>query len=387
MGVFNGLSAKDFVSDADTVIAYSKEVTRKAMAKSKVKPFISTSENDTTSIIKATRSTQAENGSVIAVTLEDELVESGAVGNVTLDASSEELKEIKQFIKIDRWQHTVPSNGSVVTQRKADKFKSKAKSALTNWGTRKFDKVFFNVMSADCTNVVVAGHHTDSDTTNLVKADVLTTSDVEEAKNRAILGLDHEGNATQPPLLPVSTSQNENLGYYEDVEFFVMFVGTHTARHIKNDANWAEARKDALERGKTNPIFTGALGFWDGVLLLDAKTDSPRTSGILTSSSKFAGFSNVKNSDLSIYEGGAGQETEINLLMGAGACQIVVDQGVAYYDYPDKDDVRRMNASIDRVYGLAKTKYEASANDGILKDSIFDGKDYGVIAVVASTGK
>ena len=45
-----------------------------------------------------------------------------------------------------------------------------------------------------------------------------------------------------------------------------------------------------------------------------------------------------------------------------------------------------MKASIDRVYGFAKTKYEASANDGILKDSIFDGNDYGVIAIVASTG-
>ena len=386
MSVFNGLSAKDFVSDQNTTIAYSKEVTKKSMAKSKVLPFIGRSENDNTSIIKATRAVDTEEGNMVAVKLEDELVESGATGNVTLDASSEELKDIKQFISVDRWQHTVPSNGSVVTQRKADKFKARAKGALTNWGTRKFDKVFFNVMSADCTNVVVCGHHGDADTTNLVTADVLTTADVEEAKNRAELGLDYQGKPTVPPLVPIHTSQNENLGYYEDVEYFVMFVGTNSARHIKNDPNWDAARKDALERGKTNPIFTGALGFWDGVLLLNAKTDTPRTSGVLTSEHKYAGFSNVKTSDLSIYKGGAGQKTEINLLVGAGSCQIVVDKGVAYYDYADKDDVRRMNASIDRVYGLAKTKFEASSNDGVLKDSIFDGKDYGVVAVVASTG-
>jgi hypothetical protein len=73
-------------------------------------------------------------------------------------------------------------------------------------------------------------------------------------------------------------------------------------------------------------------------------------------------------------------------LLGVGAAHIVVDMGVQYYDYPDKDDIRRMNAAIDRVYGFAKTKYQASQNDGILEDSIFDGKDYGVIAVVASTG-
>ncbi len=95
----------------------------------------------------------------------------------------------------------------------------------------------------------------------------------------------------------------------------------------------------------------------------------------------------MKKSNLGIYAGDAGQETEINLLLGASACHIVVDQGVAYYDWADAKDPRRMHAGIDRVYGLAKTKYDASQNDGILEDSIFDGKDYGIVAVVASTGK
>jgi len=385
MGVFNGLSAEDFVSDKDTKISYSKQVTRQVTLKSKVKPFIASSENDTTSIIKAVKK-NLEMGTHISVSLEDALISSGATGNVTLDASSEELRSIKQLVVVDRFQHTVPSSGSVVTQRSADKFKARAKSSLSNWGTMKFDKIFFSAMSADCTNIVACGHHADLTTANITTADVLTTADVEEAKRRALLGITADGKEC-PPLMPIHTSTNENLGFYDDVEYFVMFVGTNSARNIKTDPNWAEARRDALERGKTNPIFTGALGFWDGVLLLDVKTDTARQSGVLTSSSKFNGFGNVKSSDLGIYKGASNQETEINLLVGAGACHIVVDEGIAYYDYPDKDDVRRMNASIDRVYGMAKTKYLASANDGVLKDSIFDGKDYGVIAVVASTGK
>jgi N4-gp56 family major capsid protein len=382
--VFSGLSAKDFVSDQDTRIAYSKEITRRVTARSKVKPFIGKSEMDNTAIIRPVMKT-LELGNLVGVELEDALTSVGATGNVTLDASSEELKTIKQFVKVDRWQHTVPSNGDVIKQRSAEKFKVRAKNSLSDWGTMKFDKVFFNVMSADCTNIVCAGHHDTHNTSDILKADVLTTADVEEAKRRALLGVDALGNEV-PPLIPVRIEQNENMGYYEDVEFFVMLVGTNTARHIKNDANWAEARREALERGKTNPIFTGALGFWDGVLLLDVKTDTARQSGVLTSKSKFAGFSNAKTFDLSTYAGDSGQETEINLMLGAGAAHIVVDMGVQYYDYADKDDIRRMNASIDRVYGLAKTKYEASANDGILKGSMFDGKDYGVIAVVASTG-
>ena len=387
--VFNGLSAKDFVSDADTRIAYSKDITRAVTAKSKIEPFLGRGESDTSAIIKTVKK-ECELGNIVAISLEDELIGAGATGNVTLDASTEELKQIKQFVKVDRWQHTVPSNGTIVNQRSADKQKSSSVSALKNWGTRKFDKVFFNVMSADCTNIVCAGHHTTHDCTQILKADVLTTADVEEARRRADLGrtgIVVDGVEKEcPPIIPVSTSREENVGFYEDLPVYVMLVGTNTARHIKNDANWDEARRDARERGKTNPIFTGALGFWDGVLLLQVGNDTPRQSGILTSKSGFVGFGNVKKSDLSIYAGNGGQETEINLLLGVGAAHMVVDMGVAYYDYPDKDDVRRMNFSIDRVYGFAKTKYEASANDGILKDSVFDGMDYGVIAVVASTG-
>lgn len=384
MSVFGGLSAQDFLSDVDTKVSYSKAITREVTKKSKVKPFIATSESDATSIIRAVSKT-CELGSVVAIEMEDALIESGAVGNVDFSASGEELKNIKQFVKIDRFQHAVPSTQSIVNQRNADSFKSRAKNSLSNWGTMKFDKIFFSAMSAACTNILACGHHTDTVTTNILKANVMTTADVEEAKRRALLGVDAAGNPV-PPLIPVRTTQSENMGYYEDVEFFVMFVGTNTARHIKNDANWAEARREALERGKQNPIFTGALGFWDGVLLLDVKTDTARQSGVLTSKSKFVGFGNVKTFDLSTYAGSANQETEINLLCGAGAAHIVVDQGVQYYDWADKSDPRRMNAGIDRVYGFAKTKYQASDNDGILKDSIFDGKDYGVIAVVSSTG-
>lgn len=386
MSVFGGMSAADFLSTADEKVTYSKEVTRGAMRLSKVKPFIATSEMETTNITRAVKKT-CEIGSVVGIELEDELTEAGAVGNVDFDASAEELKSIRQFVRIDRFQHHVPSTENITDQRRADKFKTKAKKALESWATKRWDKIWFSAASADCTNIVVSGHHGDATTANLVKADVLSTADVEEAKRRAQRGLDAAGNPTHPPLLPIRIQRNESMGYYEELEFYVMLVGSDSASHIKDDPTWEAARQNAMERGKDNPIFTGALGFHDGVLLLDVKTDTPRQSGILTSGGTFAGFGNVKSTDLTQYEGGiAGQETEINLFLGANAMHLVVDLGISYFDWPDGKDPRRMHAGIDRVYGCTKTKYKASDNDGILKDSIFDNKDYGVIAVVASTG-
>lgn len=382
---FSGLSAADFLSDADTRVAYSNTITKATTRRSKIKPFIATNEQDNTSIVMVRLKT-CELGSIVGIEMEDVLIGSGATGNVDFNASSEDLKKIKQFVKIDRYQHKVPSKESIVNQRVSNNFKTRAKTALSDWSTMKFDKIFFSIMSANCTNIVACGHHTATDTTGILKADVLTTADVEEAKRRAELGVDAAGNEV-PPLLPVRILKNETLGFYDDIEIFVMFVGTDSARNIKSDPNWEAARKDALERSKMHPIFTGALGLWDGVLMLNTKTDTARQSGVKKSTSRFDGFGNVKTFDLATYAGAASQETEINLLMGAMSCTMVVDHGIAYYDWADKDDPRIMNAGIDRVFGMAKTKYEASLNDGILEDSMFDGNDFGVVAVIASTGK
>ncbi|PID47322.1 MAG: hypothetical protein CR967_04605 [Proteobacteria bacterium] len=385
MPVFNGTSASDFLSNNDNVVAYSQDVTKRIMKKSKTKPFIGIGNDGERTIIKAHKKS-CQLGNIVGISLEDDLIEAGATGNVTLNASSEELKTLKQFIKVDRFQHSVPSTESIVNQRVADSFKSRAKGKLTNWGTTKFDRIFFSALSADCTNIVASGHHDSLDTSVIETSNILTTEDISEAKRRALQGVDALGKEA-PPLTPVVVNYSEDKGYWEELPMFVMLVGTDSARNLKNDPNWEEAQKQVALRGKENPIFTGALGYWDGVLVLNAGTDTARQSGILTSNGKFCGFSNVKNFNLETYEGKNEQRTELNLFLGASAGQIVVDLGVSYYDYVDKDDPRRMIAAIDRVYGFAKTRFDANANDNLLKDSVFNGKDYGVIAVASSTGR
>ena len=46
-----------------------------------------------------------------------------------------------------------------------------------------------------------------------------------------------------------------------------MFVHPYQAFDLKNNATFAQARREADTRGKSNPIFTGALGIWDGVVI------------------------------------------------------------------------------------------------------------------------
>jgi N4-gp56 family major capsid protein len=50
---------------------------------------------------------------------------------------------------------------------------------------------------------------------------------------------------------------------------YVMFIHPWQAADLKTAASstWAQAQRDAQERGSKNPIFTGSLGMWDGVVL------------------------------------------------------------------------------------------------------------------------
>lgn len=50
-------------------------------------------------------------------------------------------------------------------------------------------------------------------------------------------------------------------------EYFGMVLHPYQAMSLKiNDPKWAQAQREAREAGTNNPLFTGAVGMWDGVI-------------------------------------------------------------------------------------------------------------------------
>lgn len=384
--VFDGRTANDFLSDPDVRVAYGEEINKEMMVKSKVAPFIAKNPEDTGAIIKGVVGT-LEQGNSFRVPFTDELLEAGARGNVKFSATKEELKKLSMFVKVDAIQHSVPSTETVLNPTSANKFRNTARTKLKNWSVRKFDNIVISAFTANCTNIVACGHHLVGKTDVITINDKFSLADVEEAKRRATQGFayDKDGNKILvPQLLPFMQEENAQKGYFETLNFFVMWIGGDAENDLASDPNWVSAQKEAKERGANNPLFTGSLGFWKGVLLLPFGTANLRTSGILRSDSDlFTGFSNTKNFDLKKYAGEGNIATEINLFLGAGAGVIAVDQPANFYDWADKDDPRFMNAGVDKIFGFAKTKYNSRDNDDLLEDNVYNNKDFGVIAVVS----
>lgn len=75
-------------------------------------------------------------------------------------------------------------------------------------------------------------------------------------------------------------------------EYFGLVVHPYTAMSLKiNDTTWAQAQREAQVRGDDNPLFTGALGMWDGVILYSSNRvpRSANSGAVQTSDNVFFG--------------------------------------------------------------------------------------------------
>lgn len=91
-----------------------------------------------------------------------------------------------------------------------------------------------------------------SGTDALAATDLLTPTLISKAKIKARLA--------SPKIQPLRIDGRDH---------YVMWIHPWQAYDLKNNAQFAQAMREAEVRGRDNPIFTGALGVWDGVILYE----------------------------------------------------------------------------------------------------------------------
>ena len=52
---------------------------------------------------------------------------------------------------------------------------------------------------------------------------------------------------------------------------YVLFAHPLCTRDLKNTTAWQQAQREARGRGKDNPIFTGEIGMWDSVVIVESE--------------------------------------------------------------------------------------------------------------------
>ena len=132
---------------------------------------------------------------------------------------------------------------------------------------------------------------------------------------------------------------------------YVMVIDPYQARDLRQDPRWLEAQQHANIRGEKNPIFSGAMGVYEGVVIHE-HLRVPRTD-----------------------TGSGGAKVGHALFLGAQAC-IFAEGAPPRWEEDTFDYGNEYGVSIDRMFGLKKAQF---AYDGITPT------DFGVINVMTSS--
>lgn len=302
---------------------WAKKVFKEGLKESFFEKFTSTSGNN---VVHVNKDTKTQKGNRVTFALALSLTGTGTKGNNATLRGNEEALQLKDFfVETELIRHAVVRD-EADDQKTEIEMLPLIKSALVQWFSDWKDNLLIQRLSATPTagEVVYAGAA--SAVSALTANDKLTCKVISRAKRKAAMHA--------PKVKPIKVDGKDK---------YIMLVGTWAARDLKEDPVWIAAQQNANARGSTNPIFSGALGEYDGVILYE--------------------YERVLNNKT----GAASANVVSNLLLGQQAACFAVSREMRHIS--QTDDYGNVQGNGVSFYGnIEKTK--------------FDGKDYGVINVL-----
>jgi N4-gp56 family major capsid protein len=192
-----------------------------------------------------------EPGDVIHIDTVSQILNEGVTGETTL-AGSETKFSLGQFDLTVDWLRN-----AIAYTKKADKesFLNVAMTIselLSSWMARQLDSDMFNrLIVTDAPDVIYANNKTSEE--SLVTTDTFQTAELDALK----LALIRKG------AIPIRTIQDNK----QERPVFGVVISEVDEYYLKQDANWIKRNSEAATQGTDNPMFTGALGMWNGVLV------------------------------------------------------------------------------------------------------------------------
>lgn len=198
-----------------------------------------------------------EPGDVIHISQIAHLSGSGVTGETRLRGTEEKLS-LAEITVTPEWNRHAVSDTAKASKQIMHAFREKAQMALSYWMAGKMDTSAWTAIrntsacgfEAAAIDQVFAGTATALD--ELAATDTFGVSEIR--KGSAIL----ESKNIQKVSVP---GMPAGEGYY------LLFINPWQAYSLKADSEWISNHQSASERGATNPLFTGALGEMDGVIV------------------------------------------------------------------------------------------------------------------------
>jgi N4-gp56 family major capsid protein len=197
-------------------------------------------------------------GDTIHVNRLIDLSGAGVTGESTLEGNEEKISD-QQVVCVPDWiRHGVAATGKAKKQINND-FREMAMRLLSRWIAKKQDQDKWTAAQTvaacgydnETIGVVYPGNKTSVDT--LDSADEFTVAEIR--KTAALMRGDDIPGVMVPDL--------------PGEQYYICLIHPYQGYTLKQDTEWINAQRDSAIRGKANPLFTGALGEVDGVVLYE----------------------------------------------------------------------------------------------------------------------
>jgi len=231
---------------------------------------------DENSAIQVKRELSKSAGDTIVFGLAGTLSGAGVTGNTPLTytgtsgngtGNEEEMTFYNQNVSIDQIRNGVRIAGAMDEQRVAFSLRNQAKGQLTEWMARNEDAAIFTAINgADV--VDISATHTS-----------LTLDSIVDMKKEAMFPT----GATKK-IRPISMKDGE--------EVFILGVNPTDAAALKKSADFKTIQADAGKRGDGNRLFTGALGYYNGVVIHEHSGFAAGAPVLIGAQAAFLAYSN-----------------------------------------------------------------------------------------------
>jgi len=253
-------------NDAQTVKVWGALTMREALKATLFTKFLGTSK---TSILQRLTELEKSAGDQIKYDLLMQMTSAGVTGDNRQKDNEEALIYYQDTVNIDQLRNA-HSFRRMSQQRTLHDMRSDGKTNLADWFAGKMDDYMFRALCGDTSlthgqtataptaaNTIWSGDATSQG--NVSNNDQLSLADLDYCKEKAV---------TLTP--PIRHTMVDGKEYY--VIVMHPYSTTDLRLDVANSAytDWPTIQMYANKRGENNPIFTGALGVYNGMILFDS---------------------------------------------------------------------------------------------------------------------
>lgn len=345
------------VNDALANKLWSKKLDAETSKATAIAPLIGKSAN---SIIQLKDETQKAAGDKVTFGLRTQLVGDGVTEGETLEGNEEALSTYKDDIFINELAHAVrvKNEQTIDAQRVPFSLREEANAGLVDWYADRMSMMFFlqacgytaPTVSFEGLTVNLTAKHwgfnaplvpsagrilragAKANDESLTSSDKFDLSLIDKAVEKAKLA--------NPKIRPVNVNGGKHyVMYLHPIQVTSLRTNTSTGQ-------WLDIQKAAERRGGDNPIFSGALGIYNNVILREAEHVMPGVD-----SSTGAQVANVRRA----------------VLLGAQSCVAAFGMKTAPEKYKRVEELfdyqRELGVSVQTILGMKKTRFNNNNED------------------------